>query len=359
MMKQLDLYIVRKFLVTFLFMNLLLTMIIVIFDISEKIDDFLENSIPFQAIFFEYYLNFIPFMLNMFIGLITFIVVIYFTSRLAFNTEIIAMLAAGISFRRILVPYLITAFILAAISFSLSNFIIPIANTGRMHFELQYMNKHQPGYESFVHFQIAPGEIIAMQHFDPFSKTGYKSILTSIDSSGVYKAFSAEFIRWDSVQQKWAFEQYSIRTIGSKGEQLRVGQKLDTALAIRPEDLTSRVITVDNLGFRKLRKFIAESRTRGTENILYYEVEKHKRLAYPFATVILTLIGVSLSSRKVRGGIGWHIAMGLLASFSYILFMKFTETFATNGNLPPSVAVWIPNFLYLVLGVWLLYKAPK
>ncbi|HRZ42225.1 MAG TPA: LptF/LptG family permease [Bacteroidales bacterium] len=358
-MKQIDLYIVRKFLLTFLFMNLLLTMVIVIFDISEKIDDFLENSVPFKAIFFDYYLNFIPFMLNMFIGLITFIAVIYFTSRLAFNTEIVAMLAAGISFRRILMPYLVTAFILAGLSFSLSNFIIPVANEGRIRFELEHMNKHQPGYESFVHFQIAPGEVIALQHFDPFSRTGYKSILTSLDTSGVKRVLSAEFIRWDSVQRKWSMEQYSIRTILPGKELLVNGHKLDTALAISPDDLTSRIISVDNLGFRKLRRFIAESRTRGSENILYYEVEKHKRLAYPFATVILTLIGVSLSSRKVRGGIGWHIAMGLLASFSYILFMKFTETFAINGNLPPPVAVWIPNFLYLMLGFWLLYKAPK
>lgn len=358
-MKQIDLYIVKKFLLTFLFMNLLLTMVIVIFDISEKIDDFLENSVPFKAIFFDYYLNFIPFMLNMFIGLITFIVVIYFTSRLAFNTEIVAMLAAGISFRRILLPYLVTALILAGLSFSLSNFIIPVANEGRIRFELEHMNKHMPGYESFVHFQIAPGEVIALQHFDPFSRTGYKTILTTIDSTGVKRVLSAEFIRWDSVQRKWSMEQYSIRTIMPQREYLTNGHKLDTTLNISPDDLTSRIISVDNLGFRKLRRFISESRIRGSENILYYEVEKHKRLAYPFATVILTLIGVSLSSRKVRGGIGWHIAMGLLASFSYILFMKFTETFAINGNLPPPVAVWIPNFLYLVLGFWLLYKAPK
>lgn len=358
-MKQIDLYIFKKFMVTFLFMNLLLTAVIVIFDISEKIDDFLENNIPFSAIFFDYYLNFIPYMLNMFIGLITFIVVIYFTSRLAFNTEIIAMLAAGISFRRILMPYLFTAFVLAGISFSLSNFIIPIANGGRIDFEMRYMNKHQPVYESFIHFQIAPGEIISMQHFDPFSKSGYKATLTTMDSGVVKKVLTSEYIRWDSIKNLWTFEQYSIRTIEGRRERLSTGAVIDTALSINPDDLTTRVISVDNMGFRQLRKFINGSKSRGTENILFYEVEKHKRLAYPFATVILTIIGVSLSSRKVRGGIGLHIAMGLLASFSYILFMKFTETFATSGNLPPMIAVWIPNFLYLLLGLRLLYKAPK
>jgi lipopolysaccharide export system permease protein len=358
-MKQIDRYIIRKFLSTFIFMNVLLTMVIVIFDISEKIDDFLENSIPFSAVFFDYYLNFIPFMLNMFIGLITFIVVIYFTSRLAFNTEIIAMLAAGISFRRLLVPYIGTAFLLAMLSFSMSNFLIPRANKTRMNFEMVYMGKHKPVYESYMHFQIAPGEFISVQNFDPFSKSGYKAILSRIEEGEVKQVLTAEYLKWDSVKSSWHFEQYSFRKINGRKESLETGYLVDTVLAVGPEDLTTRVITVDYMGFRQLRQFIASSKIRGTENILYYEVEKHKRLAYPFATVILTLIGVSLSSRKVRGGIGFHIAMGLLASFSYILFMKFSETFATNGNLQPAVAVWVPNALYLALGIWLLYKAPK
>jgi lipopolysaccharide export system permease protein len=359
LMKKIDLYIVRKFLITFLFMNLMLIMVIVIFDISEKIDDFLENSVPFHAILVNYYINFIPFMLNLFIGLITFIVVIYFTSRLAFNSEIIAMLAAGISFRRILIPYISTAFLLALISFSLSNFVIPSANSKRLRFELQYMNKHQPGYESYIHFQISPGNILSMQNFDPFSRTGYKSVLISFDDAGMQRVMAAEFVKWDSVAGKWSFEQYSIRTFSGKKQYLTMGQKLDTALAIDPVDLTTKVVSVDNLGYRQLRRFIRESKIRGTENIMFYEVEKHKRLAYPFSTVILTLIGVSLSSRKVRGGIGFHIAMGLFASFSYILFMKFAETFATNGNLMPAIAVWIPNAIFLIFGIWLLYKAPK
>lgn len=359
LMKQLDIYIVRKFIMTFLFMNLLLTMVIIIFDISEKIDDFLENSVPFMAVVIEYYLNFIPFMLNMFIGLITFIVVIYFTSRLAFNSEIVAMLAAGISFRRLMVPYLVTSFMLAGLSFTLSNFLIPHSNKIRLNFEMSYMGKHKPSYESYMHFQIAPGEFISVQNFDPFSKSGYKAILSRIDENEVQRVLSADYLRWDSVKGSWLFDQYSIRTIDGHKEHLEYGNVIDTVLAVGPEDLTTRVINVDHMGFRQLRRFIESSKIRGTENILFYEVEKHKRLAYPFATVILTIIGVSLSSRKVRGGIGFHIAMGLLASFSYIIFMKFSETFATNGNLAPAVAVWIPNGLYLALGLWLLYKAPK
>jgi lipopolysaccharide export system permease protein len=358
-MKQIDLYIVRKFVSTFLFMNLLLTMVIVIFDISEKIDDFLENSVPFQAVVFDYYLNFIPFMLNMFIGLITFIVVIYFTSRLAFNTEIIAIMAAGVSFRRLLLPYMLTAFLLAMLSFSLSNFLIPKANAVRLGFELQYMGKHKPKYESFMHFQISPGSFISVQNFDPFSNSGYKAVLSRMEEGEVKRVITSEMLRWDSVNGLWQFDQYSDRRIDGQKEWLTHGPVLDTVLAVSPEDLTTRVVAVDHLGYRQLRKFISSSRIRGTENILYYEVEKHKRLAYPFATIILTLIGVSLSSRKVRGGIGFHIAMGLLASFSYILFMKFAETFATNGNLPPVIAVWVPNALFLGLALWLVYKAPK
>lgn len=358
-MKQIDHYIIKKFVNTFLFMNLLLTMVIVIFDISEKIDDFLENSVPFQAVVFEYYLNFIPFMLNMFIGLITFIVVIYFTSRLAFNTEIVAILAAGVSFRRLLMPYLITAFLLAIVSFSLSNFLIPRANAVRLDFEMRHMGKHKPKYESFMHFQISPGSFISVQNFDPFSNSGYKAMLTQIDDGEVKRVITAEMLRWDSLKGVWQFDQYSDRRIRGKEEKLLVGPVLDTVLAVAPEDLTTRVVAVDHLGFRQLRRFITSSRIRGTENILYYEVEKHKRLAYPFATIILTLIGVSLSSRKVRGGIGFHIAMGLLASFSYILFMKFSETFATNGNLPAVIAVWIPNALFLAIAMVLIQKAPK
>ncbi len=358
-MKLIDLYIFRKFVATFLFVNLLLTMIIVIFDISEKIDDFLENSVPFSAVVFDYYLNFIPFMLNMFIGLITFIVVIYFTSRLAFNTEIIAMLAAGISFRRLLVPYLATALLLAILSFSLSNFLIPKANKVRMDFELQYMGKHKPRYESFMHFQISPGMFISVQNFDPFSNSGYNAILCHIDDSKVKEVVTSEMLRWDSVKGTWLFDQYTIRWIEGDREKLVSGPLLDTVLAVGPKDLTTRVISVEHMGFRQLRQFIAGSRIRGTENIIFYEVEKHKRLAYPFATIILTLIGVSLSSRKVRGGIGLHIAMGLLASFSYILFMKFSETFATNGNLQPFIAAWLPNVLFFALAIWFVRRAPK
>lgn len=358
-MKLIDKYIVRKYIITFLYMNMLLTMVIVIFDISEKIDDFLEKSVPFNAIFFDYYLSFIPFMLNMFIGLITFIAVIYFTSKLAFNTEIVAILSAGVSFRRLLVPYIASSFLLAALSFAMSNFLIPHSNKTLMEFELMYMGKHRPNYETYMHFQIAPGEFISVQNFDPFTKSGYKATLCKIEDGKVKMVLTADHLKWDSLKGSWKFEQYSLRIIEESEELLTHGVVIDTILPVKPEHLTTRVISVDHMGFRQLRQFIENSRIRGSENILFYEVEKHKRLAYPFATVILTIIGVALSSRKVRGGVGLHIAMGLLASFTYILFMKFSETFATNGNLQPVVAVWIPNASYLILGLWLLYKAPK
>jgi lipopolysaccharide export system permease protein len=358
-MKLTDQYIVRKFLATFLYLNLLLTLVIVIFDISEKIDDFLEYSVPFQLVVVDYYLNFIPFLLNMFIGLITFIAVIYFTSRMAFNTEIIAILSAGVSFRRLLAPYLVTAFLLAGLSFSLSNFVIPVANKVRLDFEMRYMGKHRPRHESYIHFQISPGSYISVQHFDPFSNMGYRAILCEMGDEGIQKVITAEMLRWDSVAGSWRFEQYTVRTFNAGVERLTAGAELDTLLAVGPLDLTTRVVSVGHMGYRQLRRFIASSRIRGTENIIYYEVEKHQRLAYPFSTIILTLIGVSLSSRKVRGGIGLHIAMGLLASFSYILFMKFSETFATNGNLHPAVAAWIPNVLFLMLAIYLVKRAPK
>ncbi len=358
-MKLIDKYIVGKFIATYLYLNLLLTLVIIIFDISEKIDDFIEHSAPLQAVIVDYYFNFIPFLLNMFIGLITFVAVIYFTSRLAFNTEIIAILSSGVSFRRLLAPYLVTALLLSGISFSLSNFVIPTANKVRLDFEMRYLGKHRPRHESHIHFQISPGNYISVQHFDPFSDIGYRAILTEVGDTGLRKVVSADVLRWDSLETKWHFDQYAVRTFDEEGEHLRVGSTLDTVLAVGPADLSTRVRDVGHMGFRQLRRFIAESRIRGTENIIFYEVEKHQRLAYPFATVILTLIGVALSSRKVRGGIGLHIAMGLSASFIYILFMKFSETFATNGNLHPGVAAWVPNALFFILAVYLINKAPK
>jgi lipopolysaccharide export system permease protein len=358
-MKLTDKYIVRKFIATFLYLNLLLTLVIVIFDISEKVDDFIEHNAPLQAIVVEYYLNFIPFLLNMFIGLITFIAVIYFTSRMAFNTEIIAILSAGVSFRRMLMPYLVTAFLLAGLSFTLSNFLIPVANKVRLDFEMQYLGKHRPRHESFIHFQISPGEYVSVQHFDPFSNSGYRAILCHLNDDGLERVVTADMIRWDSVADIWNLSQYTERVFDGELERLTHGATLDTTLAIGPGDLTTRVVSVGHMGYRQLRRFIRDSKIRGTENIIFYEVEKHQRLAYPFSTIILTLIGVALSSRKVRGGIGLHIAMGLLASFSYILFMKFSETFATNGNLQPVIAAWIPNVLFLLLGIYLIWRAPK
>ncbi len=359
MLKKLDYYIIKKFLGTFVYAITLIIFIVVIFDLSEKIDNFIDNQASFRDIILVYYVNFIPYFINLFSPLFTFITVVFFTSRMAFNTEIIAILSSGVSFRRLMLPYLISAILLSIISIYLSNVVIPPANEKRLEFEYEFVRKPEAIGGRNIHMQIRPGIFIYLESYSERTQTGYRFSLEEIDNGGLkYKLF-ADQIRFDSEKEHWSIRSYNERRINGLEEKLSFGRELDTILPFTPYDFTQNLKDMETMTFRELNKFIANERLKGSEIVSFYEVEKHRRLAFPFSTLVLTFIGVALSSQKVRGGIGLHLGAGITISFAFILFMQVTTTFATNGNLHPMLAVWIPNMIFGILGAYLLKIAPK
>ncbi len=358
-LKKIDWYIIQKFLGTFFYAIALIILIVIIFDLSERIDNFIENQAPLNKILFVYYLNFIPYFINLFSPLFTFIAVIYFTSRMAFNSEIIAILSSGVSFRRMLVPYFISAILLAFLSIYLSNVLIPNANRERLDFENTYIRSQRQFRERNIHLQTRPGEFVYLESYNDRINVGYKFAMEKFEDGELTYKLVSERAEWIDSTETWALRNYYVREINGLDEQLDWGNRKDTTINLSPDDFIQNLRDMETMNFRELQAFIDNERLKGSENIRYYLVEKHRRIAFPFATLVLTLIGVSLSSRKVRGGIGLHLGMGLTLSFAFILFMQISTTFATNGNLPPILAVWIPNFVFAMLGVYLLRTAPK
>lgn len=358
-MKKLDLYIIRKFLGTFFYAIALLAVVIIIFDISEKIDDFLEKKPPLEAIVFQYYANFIPYFINLFSALFTFIAVIFFTSKMAANTEIIAILNSGVSFNRLLRPYLLASFILALMSFGLTNFVIPETSKNMQNFQKNYLKSQKNNNQSNIHMQISPGVYAYVESFDVKKRTGFRFSLEKFSDSGMVEKLTGDYLKWDSITGLWTIENWIKREIGLKSEIITRGTKMDTLLNISPGDFAVDIDDAVYMNYRELRDFIEMEKLRGSGNLMKFQIEKHKRIAFPFATIVLTLIGVSLSSRKVRGGIGFNLGVGITICFAFILFMQVTTVFATFGNLPPAVAVWIPNLLFGILAIWLLKIAPK
>lgn len=358
-LKKLDFYIIRKFLGTYFYSILLLTVIIIIFDISEKIDDFIEKDAPLKAIVFDYYLNFIPYFVNMFSSLFTFIAVVYFTSRMASNTEIVAMLNAGISFWRILVPYLVSAIFLTVLSFALMNYVIPYTNRDLRAFEKRYIKNPFKSNEMNLHLQLEPGTYIYVENFNSIGNIGYRFSLEKFDSTGLKLKLKADMITWDSIQSRWHMTNYLTRKIQSNGETVYQGTETDTVMKFTPADFKVDIEDAKVMTYTQLNKFIEQEKMRGSTLTGQFNLEKYKRLTFPFANIVLTFIGVALSSRKVRGGIGMHLGMGIAIAFTFILLLQISSVFAIFGNLPASIALWIPNFLYSIVAIILLKLAPK
>ncbi len=359
MFGKLDLYIIKKFLGTYFFSILLIISIAVVFDISEKIDDFIEKEAPLSAIVFDYYLNFIPYFASLFSSLFIFISVIFVTSKLAYNTEIIAILSSGISFNRFLRPYLISATILALFSFSLNNYIIPPANKTRLQFEEQYIRNQVINTSRNIHKQILPGQYIYLQSYTVSMQTGYKFSLEQFKDGRLISKLSSDHIKWDTTLGKWKTGYYFIRNIKENGDEIIRGASLDTTLNILPEDFERRDNIIEAMNLNELGEFIDKQKMQGAENIVVLNVYWHQRFARPFSAFILTLIGVALSSRKRRGGIGIQIGIGIALSFSYILFMQISTNITIGNAYNPFIGSWTPNFLYSLIAVFLYKIAPK
>jgi len=359
-LKKIDIYIIKKFLGTYFFAIFLIICIAVVFDFSEKIDDFLENKAPFSKIMIDYYLNFIPYFAVLFAPMFTFIAVIYFTSRMAYNTEIIAILSSGVSFNRILRPYFIAASVIMIFNFLLGNFVIPKANATRFLFEEQYYRDGPSDFkERNAHRQIEPGVYIFLESFNTSNNYGRRFSMEKFSKGQLVSKLLSQDIRWDSTINKWKIKDYFIRDYVGNQQIIRTGKELDTTLNVTPEEFRRRDNAIEAMNLKELNNFIKDQRMQGTSNVLALLVEKNRRFSFPFSTFILTVIGVSVSSRKVRGGIGMHIGIGLLISFSYILFLQFSAQFAISGALPPFVAVWLPNVVFSVVAFIEYRMAPK
>ncbi len=359
-MKIIDWYIIKKYLGTFFYSITLLILVVIVFDISEKIDAFIRNNAPLHAIIFDYYLNFIPYFVNLFIYLFSFIAVVFFTSRLAGNSEIIAMLSSGISFRRLLRPYMMVALLLAIFSFLLRGFLLPVTNHNLRIFMNKYVENLTKDQERNIHVQLSPGTFAYVESYNLERSTGYRFALEKYKGERlVYKLNSRKIVR-DTVLHKWVIYDYHIFRFDTTGSQhLQSGFMKDTTLPLKPTDLYKIKQRFEEMNYFQLNRYIRKEKERGSLSYKRYEIEKYKRYAGPVAILILTLLGVALTSRKVRGGMGMHLGLGLLLAFTYILLMQVSVVFSTQGNLLPSIGVWIPNFIYLIIALYLLKKAPK
>ncbi len=359
MLNKLDWYILRKYLGTYFFAIGIIILIVVVFDLAEKLDNFMEKGAPAKAVVTDYYLNFIPYFINLFSSLFSFIAVIFFTSKLAYNTEIIAMLSGGISFHRLLYPYLVGAVLITSLSYSLSNWVIPHANRERIEFEDKYISPMKRITDRDIHVEIEPGVYIYIEYYNAKSKTGRKASIERFDGNTLLSKTSADRIIFNEENGKWTLKDFITRDIDGMEETLIKGKSMDTTLQMVPGDFEVVKNYHETLNAKEIKAYIAKQKARGMDNVEPFIIERFRRLSDPFSSIILTIIGVSVSSRKVRGGTGLHIGIGILISFSYIFFQRVSTTFATNGNMDPFIAVWLPNFLFVFVAAYMYKKAPK
>ena len=357
---RIDWYIAKKFIMTFFLSLLLIIVIIIIFDLSEKIDYFIKNEAPLKEIIFKYYVNYIPYLVNMFASLFVFITVIFFTSQMASNSEIIAILSCGVSFHRMMVPYVVTATLIALLSLGLNLYVIPKSNVTRIEFESKYIKRHNNFNLHNIHYQTAPGQFIYIESFSRWNNTANRFTIEDFDGHKLRRKISAESAAWDSTMDGWHMRRVIIRDYSEGlGDKVRVEEKLDTVIALKIKDLFNNEKTVETLTIDQLNDLIQTQKMRGDANVMYAAIERQRRMTMPFSAIILTIIGVSLSARKRRGGIGWNIGIGIALAFSYIFFLRMSEMFVYTDTLPPAVAMWLPNLLFTFIAAFLYNRARK
>lgn len=355
----LDWYIIRKFLGTYLFAISMILVISVVFDVAEKIDDFLSEDVTLREIIVDYYFNFIPYFANLFSPVFVFISVIFFTSKMAGRSEIIAILSSGVSFRRLTYPYLLTATLIFAISVALSHFVIPQSNATRLEFEAKYIRHPKYSDTYNVHLQMRPGYFVYIRSYDADRQTGYSVTVENIVNNRLKSKLWANYATWDSTRQAWSANRWYSRDYLNRNDSIKYGEVLDTCIYLRPTDLRRSQKAVQTLGYKELNRYIEQQKLQGVSDINNSLVEKYSRTATAFATFILTVIGVSVSSRKRRGGTGIHITIGLIISFSYILLMRFSMMFSIGGGLSPLLASWLPNIIFAVVAYVLFRMAAR
>ena len=353
-MKLLDRYILKQFLGAFVFTVLIIVSVIVVIDITEKTEKFGKADLSFEQIA-GFYLDFVPWIANFITPLTVFIATVFITSKLAGRTEIIAILSSGVSFRRMLVPYLIGAAMIAVLSFWLTGWVIPNSNKDRIAFEYEYLKSTRYFDQTNVHMQVAPGKYLYLRNYNNQADVGYNFTLEAIDSMRLTEKLSASRISWDDEKNKWTLTNWSLHTMDGKDEEITSGRTMDTVLAIHPSEFENMERTYEGMTIPELDQEIAKLRMRGASNVEFYLVEKYTRYTSPFAVLILTFMGVIVSARKSRGGTGFQIALGFLLCFVYIFFFMMSKTIAEAGGLPPMISVWIPNIVFAAISL-LMYK---
>ena len=360
--KIIDWYIIRKFIGTYIYSILLIISISIVFDINENLARFTQYHAPLKAIIFDYYANFVPYFANLFSPLFVFIAVIFFTSKLAGNSEIISMLASGISFKRLMRPYMFSCILITALSYYLSTEVIPKGTVVRQNFETMYKNKKKNTAADNVQLQVGTGVIAYIQHYDNNTKSGYGFSLDKFDKKKLVSHMTAMEIHYDTISDTkyhWTALNWKIRQLRGLREHITSGQQVDTLIQMEPTDLVYSKGQQETFTSRELKEYISKQRNRGSLNVVQYEVEYHKRIASSFASFILTTIGFALSSRKRKGGMGLYLGIGFALSFTYIMLQTISSTFAINANTPAIIAAWMPNVIFAVIAYICYKKAPN
>ena len=357
-MRIFDRYVLRRFLSSFFFVVLIIVAVIVVIDITEKTEKFAKNNLGPSDIM-GYYINFVPWIANLITPITTFIATVFVNSKMAGHTEIVAILSSGVSFRRFLVPYLIGASIIAMGSFLLAGWVIPNSNKSRVAFEIQYIKKQYYFKERNIHIQVAKDTYLYMKSYNNQSNSGNSFTLEKMEGTKMMEKLKADKIVWDADSQRWNLRNWEIRTINERTEEVSKGKEMDTVLAIHPDEFGNDYREYDAMTIHELNDEIVKLRARGASNVEVYEVEKYTRFSLPFAILILTFMGVIVSSRKVRGGAGFQIALGFLLSFIFIIFFTMSKTVAEAGSMPAEIAIWIPNIIFGIISLIMYKTVPR
>lgn len=359
---RLDWYIIRKFIGTYIFSIVLIISIALVFDFNENLSKFTKYHAPWRAIVFDYYANFIPYYSNLFSPLFVFIAVIFFTSKLAGNSEIIAMLSSGVSFRRLMRPYMISCVLIASVTFYLNSFVIPHGTVIRQNFETLYRNSKKNTSAENVQLQVGKGTVAYIQHYDDRYKRGYGFSLDKFEGKKLVSHMTAMEIQYDTIadaKYHWKATNWKTRTLVGLHERIVTGDVKDTVILMEPTDLVYSKGQQETFTSPELLDYISKQTSRGSGNVVQYEVEFHKRIAMSFSSFILTIIGLSLSARKRKGGMGLYLGIGLGLSFGYIMLQTVSSTFAINAGTPPVLAAWIPNLIFAFIAYFCYRHAPR
>ena len=357
--KILDRYLIKNFLITYVFVAFVIVLIICMIDYTEKVDNFLEKKAPLREILVDYYLNLIPYWINYISPLMVFIATVFFTSRIAARTEIIAILSTGISFGRLLQPYMIGAAVIGLITFIQVGWVLPKANKIRNSFEKTYVKDQFYFSGHNVHITIAPDVYAYLESYNTATKTGNKFTMETIKGNSLVQKFYADKIVWQPKKLKWTLQNYHIRTLDSLGEKLRSGVEIDTTINLSPKDFESDYNLFETFTLPELNAYIDLLTSRGADGLEVYLIEKYIRFTQPFAILILTAIGVIVSARKSRRGVGWQIALGFALAFIYILFFLLSKGVAEAGTINTLFAVWLPNIIFSLVGLTLYKTLPR